>query len=200
MNENAPTGPKNSVILVFGLGGVGKSTLARKLSEHLDLRLIHPSSIIRDLVQGREPDLEHTIANDGFWEQPEGAHLLQERLHHTTPVDVSVHEILLQEVQKGDIVIDTWSLPWLTDLGFRIKLEAPLPVRARRAARRAGTPYSEALTRIRNKDEDTRNLFLHLYGFDISANTARFDLVLDTSRLHPEEVFQRALLAYLEQL
>lgn len=187
MLENAPTDPEG-VILIFGLAGTGKSTLAKSLASHLGLRLIHPSGILRDLLLGRNPDLQHTVCNDGFWETPEGARLLHDRLNEEVPVDVRAHEIMLAEVERGNVVMDTWSLPWLTDKGFRIKLKASLDVRAARAARRAGISQTEARARISQKDEDTRALFLRLHGFDILRDEAHFHLELETDKMGADEV------------
>lgn len=203
MSENASTAPKssngNEVVLIFGQAGSGKSTLAKALSLHLSLRLVHPSGIIRDLLAGREPNVESTIANDGYWETDEGARRLRNRLREKNPIDVQVHEILLREVERGTVVIDTWSLPWLTAAGFRIKLEASLPVRAQRAAQRAGIPYSTALARVVQKDNDTRDLFLRLYGFDIVKDAARFDLVINTEHVDADEVLRLSLEAWKPQ-
>lgn len=202
MSENAPIARsgrvRNGVILVFGLAGAGKSTLAKGLSKQLGLRLIHPSGIIRDLLACREPDIGSTVANDGYWESDKGFKQLRDRLREETPVDVRVHEILLREVERGNVVIDTWSLPWLSEAGFRIKLEAPLSVRAVRAAGRAGISYGEALSRIAQKDQDTRELFLRLHGFDIMRDLAHFDLVLDTDETGAEEILRRSVEAWVD--
>lgn len=122
--------------------------------------------------------------------------MLSDRLRERVPVDVRAHQIMLEEVDRGNVVMDTWSLPWLTDKGYRLKLTAPLEVRAARAARRAGIPLGEARQRISQKDEDTRALFLRLHGFDIFEDAARFDLVVNTEELNENEVFQTVLRHY----
>lgn len=181
-----------TVILVFGLAGSGKSSLARRLAEEFGLRKVHPSGIMRDLLEGREAVPDSSKPNEGYWETEAGAAVLRARLEEDEPVDVRVDKILLREVEKGNVVIDTWSLPWLTEKGTRIHLTAPLEVRAGRAAARAGIEKDEARLLIDKKDKDTRALFLRLYGFDILTEHDVFDCAIDTGHLTQEQVFARA--------
>lgn len=186
--------PTESVIIVFGLAASGKSTLASRLARHLGLRVVHPSGVMRQLLAGQSVIAEESVANDGFWESPEGSRILDSRLEQSKPVDVEANDILLQEVTKGDVVIDSWSLPWLTNRGLRIHLKAPLAVRARRAAERAGITPEEAAVLIAKKDEDTRTLFVRLYGFDIFRDLdGRFDLTIETEGFSGDDVFGRVL-------
>jgi len=181
------------VLIVFGLAGSGKSTLVARLALEFGLRKVHPSGVMRDLLAGRQVRPEASLANDGYWESAEGAQILDARLDHQEPVDLEADRILLSEVAKGEVAIDSWSLPWLTDKGLRIHLTAPLEVRSRRAAARGHLDLQTARERIAKKDEDTRQLFLRLYGFDIARPAPDlFDLTLDTATLSSEEVFFQA--------
>jgi cytidylate kinase len=191
--------PNERVVIVFGLAGSGKSTLAKRLSSEFGLRKVHPSGVMRDLLEGKVVDPEASRANDGFWETEEGARILEDRLSDDEPVDVAANDILLGEVEKGDVVIDSWSLPWLTNKGVRFYLSAPLEVRAERAAERGGTSPGKTAQLIDKKDNDTRQLFLRLYGFDIKTDHQVFDQTIDTSDLSADDVFHRVC-GYLKRL
>ena len=155
---------------------------------------------MRQLLTGRAAVPEESVANDGFWESPEGAQILKSRLREAKPVDIEANEILLREVARGEVVIDSWSLPWLTDKGVRIHLKTPLEVRARRAAERAGIAVEEAALLIGQKDEDTRELFSRLYGFDIFTDfEGRFQVTIETEGLSGDEVLGEVL-GFLERL
>jgi cytidylate kinase len=181
------------VIIVFGFSGSGKSTLTRSLAREYGLRVVHPSGILRDLYEGKRVDLERTRYNTGFWESDEGLALFTGRLEEQEPLDLVSDRILLQEVERGGVVIDSWSLPWLTKKGRRIYLKAALEVRARRVASRSGIVYERALAAAVLKDEGTRQLFRRTYGFDIATEHDVFDLVIDTDTLDAEEVLAKAL-------
>lgn len=181
------------VIVVFGLAGAGKSTLARGLGDRLGLRVIHSSGLLRDLMEGRAADRQHSRCNDGYWETPEGFRRLEQRLHDPVPLDVLANELLLEEVEAGQVVIDSWALPWLSPKGYKLALRASLAVRAGRAAVRAGLPLAEVEPRIAQKDEQTRALFRRLYGFDLIRDWQVFNRVIDCDHLTAAEVLERAL-------
>lgn len=182
------------VVIIFGLAGCGKSTLANGLGKALGLRVIHPSGIMRDLLEKGEVDLRTTRQNDGYWETDEGSRVLRERLNDSEPVDLAADRILLKEVEKGDVVIDSWSLPWLSRQGIKIRLEASRDIRAQRAAKRGGVPFEQTRVRIAEKDEDTRQLFLRLYGFDIAQDLEGiFHHVINTELLSANQVLDQAL-------
>jgi len=178
-------------IIIFGFSGSGKSTLANRLGEKYGLRVVHPSGILRDLYENKKVDLAHTRYNQGFWESPEGIHLFQSRLKEEEPLDVISDKILLREIQKGKVVIDSWSLPWLTTLGYRIYLQADLDVRAKRVSLRSEISYQTAREIVMMKDRETTRLFQRLYGFNIEKDHNVFNLVVDTNKLSQEEVLVR---------
>lgn len=178
-------------IIIFGFSGSGKSTLANRLGEKYGLRVIHPSGILRDLLENKPVDLAHTRYNRGFWESPAGIHLFKSRLEEKEPLDVISDKILLQEIQKGKVVIDSWSLPWLTDLGYRIYLQADLDIRAKRVSLRSGISYQQAREIAAMKDKETTLLFQRLYGFNIEQDHNVFNLVVDTNKLNEKEVLAR---------
>lgn len=180
----------DDVIIIFGFSGAGKSTLANRLAAHYGMRVIHPSGILRDLLEGRIPDIANSQYNQGFWESPEGVKLFKERLLTDVPMDVLADQILLQEVAKGNVVIDSWSLPWLTDKGYKIYLEASPEIRAKRVSLRSGISYDSALERITMKDTETCKMFKKSYGFDIARDHDVFDLKLDTDHLTEEETYR----------
>lgn len=181
------------VILVFGLAGAGKSTLARGLGERLGLRVIHASSLLRDLMDGRSVDLAHSRSNQGYWETPEGSARLEQRLQDEVPLDVVANRLLLEEIQRGRVIVDSWALPWLSPTGHKLALQVSLPLRAQRAALRAGLAVADVLPRIERKDEQTRQLFLRLYGFDLMQDWHVFHQVIEGDALSPEQMLEKAL-------
>ncbi|MBU0667011.1 MAG: cytidylate kinase family protein [Nanoarchaeota archaeon] len=187
----------NKIIVLFGFSGSGKSTIANQIGSNYNLRVIHPSGILRDLYEGKTVDLENTRYNTGFWESNDGIRLFKSRLDKDIPLDVLSDRILLNEVAKGNVVIDTWSLPWLTNTGLKIYLKADLSVRAQRVSKRSNISYESALDIVNMKDDETRCLFQRIYGFDIR-NDDVFDLVLDTNKISQEQVF-RVVCGFVEE-
>lgn len=186
-------------IILFGFSGSGKSTVANLVGEKYGLRVVHPSGILRDLFEGKDVDIDNTRYNTGFWESEEGVKLFRSRLNEEEPLDVVSDRILVEEIRKGNVIIDSWSLPWLTDKGRKIYLQADLEVRAQRIAKRSQISYERALDIVAMKDEETRNLFKRLYWFDIKQDHDVFDYIINTNNLTKNEVF-RSVCDYLERM
>lgn len=178
-------------IILFGFSGSGKSTIANLVAEKYALRVIHPSGILRDLYERKVIDLNNTRYNTGFWESEEGIRLFNSRLNEEEPLDVISDRILIKEIRKGNVVIDSWNLPWLTNEGIKIYLQADLEIRAQRVAKRSKISYDRTLEVVTMKDEETRKLFQRLYDFDIKRDHDVFDYVTDTNYLTKKEVFEQ---------
>jgi CMP/dCMP kinase len=178
-------------VILFGFSGSGKSTIANLVGEKYGLRIIHPSGILRDLYERKNVDISETRYNTGFWESEEGVRLFNSRLDEEEPLDVISDRILVEEIRKGNVVIDSWSLPWLTTEGTKIYLQAKLEIRAQRVAKRSDIGYERALEVVAMKDEETKKLFKRLYGFDIRQDHDIFDYVINTNYLTKSEVFER---------
>ena len=114
--------------------------------------------------------------------------LLKNRLSDKTPADMISDQYLLLEINKGKVVMDSWSMPWLTKKGHKVFLQAPLQVRAERVAKRSKISVSEARKTIRAKDNDTRKLFKRIYGFDIARDHEVFDQKIDTHTQSAREI------------
>jgi len=181
----------NTTIIIFGFSGSGKSTLAKSLGQHYALRVIHPSSILRNLCEGKPINLSNTTSNRGFWEHKKGIQLFKSRLNQDQPLDVVSDKILLREVKKGDVVIDSWSLPWLSKSGLKIYLKTDFEVRARRVAKRSKLTLATARRIVFLKDKETCKLFKRVYGFDIKHDHSVFDIILNTNNLSKLQVFKR---------
>lgn len=184
---------KNKIILIFGFSGSGKSSIADLLGKKFRLRVVHPSSILRNLLEKKSVDIKRTRAGKGFWESKKGMALYKSRLNSARPLDMVSDQILLREIKKGNLVMDSWTMPWLSKTGVKIFLSAPLNIRAGRVARRSKVPEKEARIAIQTRDQENRKLFRRLYGFDIKKDTHVFDYIINTPHLNKQQVFQKAL-------
>ncbi len=164
--------------------GSGKSTVAKRLAAKYGLGYFSGGNALKTLAQeeGYDPDIR------GWWETPQGRKFLQQRMGDPA-FDKKIDKKLLELAEQGNVVFDSWTMPWLLDEGFKIWLEASPQVRARRVVKRDGISIEEAVTALREKDEKTREIYKSLYGFDLGHDLSPFDLVLATDELGPDEVF-----------
>ena len=167
------------------MAGIGKSTLAKKLAQRYRLKYYSGGDILKTLAmkEGHKP-LER-----GWWESEEGMRFLQNRSKNPR-FDHAVDEKLLEIAQQGNVVLDSWTMPWLLEKGFKVWLEASPEERANRIARRDRVSFGEALKALKRKEEATKAIYKQLYGFNLGEGFSPFHLILDTSNLKSEEVFQ----------
>lgn len=125
----------------------------------------------------------------GWWESDEGKRFLKRRVEDQA-FDKKVDEKLLRWARSGNIVLDSWTMPWLFKGGFKIWLEASPRVRARRLAKRNSISLQAALKAIREKDAKTKVIYKDLYGFDLGEDFSPFDMILDADDLSADEVFE----------
>ena len=176
-------------ICVCGMTGCGKSTIAKRLAEKYGLRYLSGGNALKALAieAGYKP------AEIGWWETDEGMRFLQRRIEDSE-FDKKVDRKLLELAKQGNVVLDSWTMPWLLKEGFKVWLEVSSNVRARRLAVRDGISVERASEVLKVKDEITRAIYKSLYGFDLGNDLSPFDLILDANELSADEVFNAVCL------
>jgi cytidylate kinase len=185
-NEKVKSAPEKKVVVcISGMAGTGKSTLSKKLAKKYKLRYYSGGDALKALAAEEGYD----SSSRGWWESPEGLGFLEKR-EKNLKFDKAVDDKLLEYAQQGNILLDSWTMPWLLKTGFKIWLVASVEKRAERIAKRDGIPAKEALQVLKEKEARTRTIYKKLYGFRLGEDFEPFDLVLDTDALNAGEVFQ----------
>jgi cytidylate kinase len=180
---------KKIVLCISGMTGSGKSTVAKKLAAKYGLDYISGGNALKSSAQEKGYDSEIR----GWWETSQGLKFLQQRMGDST-FDRRVDEKLLELAKQGNVVLDSWTMPWLLNKSFKIWLDASPEVRAMRVVKRDGISMEEALKALTEKDEKTGEIYKKLYGFDLGHDFSPFDFVLSTDELDPKEVFHAVCL------
>ena len=176
---------KKIVICISGMAGTGKSTLSKKLAEKYNLKCYSGGDALKELAKAEGYD----VSRQGWWESPEGLNFLKERVNDPK-FDKAVDAKLLKYAQQGNVLLDSWTMPWLLNEGFKIWLMASIEKRAARVAERDKITVNEAFKVLEEKEDRTKAIYKKLYGFVLGEDFAPFDLVLDTDNLNAEEVFE----------
>lgn len=175
---------KPVVICICGMAGSGKSTVGQKLSQKYGLAYFSGG----DALRARAIEEGYKSSDLGWWESEEGMRFLRDREQDHT-FDRLVDRKLLEMAEKGNVVIDSWTMPWLLKKGFKIWLEASASRRAARIAKRDRMSFEDASKALESKEKRTKNIYKKLYGFDLGEDFAPFHLILDTDNLDAGEVF-----------
>jgi cytidylate kinase len=178
-------GKSNAVIVcVCGLAGSGKSTLAMRLAGKYGLRYFSGGDALRALAI----DEGYGDAERGWWESSEGMRFLRLRVRDSE-FDRAIDGKLLEFAREGNTVLDSWTMPWLLDGGFKVWLEASFQKRVQRVAMRDRISLQEASEALKRKESRTEEIYRKLYGFSLGEDFEPFHLVLDTDMLRADEVF-----------
>jgi cytidylate kinase len=164
------------IIAISGLTGSGKNTLGELLAKKLGYKLICPT--FKDLAA------KEGISLMEFQKKAEGDH----------NIDRKFDDVLKEQVTEtnGNCVVTTWLGPWIVEAGIRIKVSAPLEVRAKRIATRDKMTIAEAKKHVKERDEENRKRYRAVYGIDIY-DEKKFDAILDSGKHKPEELLEMCL-------
>jgi len=176
---------KKVVICISGLAGTGKSTLSKKLAKKYNLKCYSGGDALKELAKVEGYD----ASREGWWESPEGLSFLKKR-ENDAKFDRAVDAKLLEYAEQGNVLLDSWTMPWLLKGGFKIWLMASIEKRAARVAGRDKITVDEAFKILEEKEARTKAIYQKLYGFVLGGDFAPFDMVLDTDNLSADEVFE----------
>jgi cytidylate kinase len=176
---------KHMVICISGMAGTGKSTLAKKLAQKYGFDYYSGGDALKVLAS----EEGYNASQPGWWESPQGLKFLKQR-EGDAKFDRAVDQKLLEYTEKGNVLLDSWTMPWLIKSGFKIWLLASMEKRAARVAQRDQITVEQALKVLKEKEDRTKGIYEKLYGFMLGEDFKPFNLVLDTESLNAEEVFQ----------
>jgi cytidylate kinase len=176
---------KKIVVCISGMAGTGKSTLAKKLAQKYKLKYYSGGDALKELAK----DEGYNPSSRGWWESPGGLSFLRKR-EKNLKFDKAVDDKLLEYAQQGNVLLDSWAMPWLLKTGFKIWLVASEEKRAERIAKRDKIAVKKALQVLKEKEARTKAIYKKLYGFTLGEDFDPFNLVLGTDNLDAGEVFQ----------
>jgi cytidylate kinase len=176
---------KKTVICISGMAGTGKSTLSKRLAQKYNLAYYSGGDALKALAQAEG----YNASVEGWWESPEGLKFLSERVNNPK-FDKAVDDKLLEYASQGNVLLDSWTMPWLLKSGYKIWLLASLEKRAARVAQRDKMTVEEAFKVLKEKEAHTKTIYKKLYGFVLDEDFEPFDLVLDTDNLTANDVFE----------
>ena len=175
-------------IIISGMPASGKTTVAGILSRRLNRRTVGIGDVLKEIAGERG----YKISGEGWWETPEGMRFHKER-DSNPEFDKEADKRLISLVKKGDVIVTSYTAPWIADEGFKIWLSAEESNRAERMAKRDNTDLGKADKATRMRDREDHDLYKSLYNFELGKDLKPFDLVVDTNDITADEVAERIL-------
>lgn len=166
-------------IIISGLPASGKSTVAGILSKKLHIRAINVGDILKSKFSA--------TGSKSYWDTERGFLALEER-EKNTEIDKSVDMKVLKIIKKGNIIITSYVMPWLSNVGFKVWLDASDEERAKRLAKRDKISVEKAREILKKRDKENYLLYKRLYNIKIGKDKKPFDLIINTDYLTPSKV------------
>ncbi len=163
------------IIAVSGPAGSGKTTQALKLAKHFGLKYHSAGMIFREIAREQGISIEELS-----------------RIAASDPsIDVEIDRRTMEKAAKDNIVIDGHLAAWILmdTADVKILVTAPLDIRIKRIAERDGKSFEEAMKETIRREYLQARRFLEYYGLE-PWNSGFFDIVIDTSRMDPDETFE----------
>lgn len=175
-------------IVVSGLPAVGKTTVSRRVAEELRKPIVGGGDVLKEMAveEGYKP------GGDDWWDTAEGMKFLKER-KRKQGFDREVDARLIQKARKGDVIITSYPVPWLTEDGIKVWLTGSVDSRAARMAKRDGIPVTKCRDILSIRDVENYKLYKKIYGIEFGKDLKPFDLVVETDNIHEPRVAEIVL-------
>ena len=174
-------------IIISGPPAIGKTTVAKGLAEEFDLVHLSGGDILKELAKDKGFD---TKGND-WWDTQEGMNFLIER-QENSEFDKNVDDKLKKLFSKGNVVITSYTLPWLVDGGVKIWLDGSKENSAQRMTIRDNLSETDALGIVQKRYNENKIIYKTLYGFEFGEDLSVFNKIIETDDLDAKQVLELA--------
>lgn len=168
----------NLGIVIAGLPAVGKTTIAQELAKEFNINLYNGGDILKMLAN----EMGYATLGNDWWDTREAKKFMSER--RSNPLfDKEVDQKLVELVKSGNVIITSYTLPWLAPQSLKFWLKGSLSNRAKRMANRDNIAVDTAVEIIQERDIENTGIYRKLYGFEFGSDLSVFDFILNTDLL-----------------
>ena len=177
---------KKSIVL-SGPPAIGKTTVAKGLADEFNLKYLSGGDILKELAS----EQGFSSAGNDWWDTEDGMKFLDQRKNNPE-FDKKVDEKLIQLFETGNVVITSYTLPWLTDNGIKIWLDGSVENSAKRMQNRDNMDKNLALDVVKKRYNENKIIYKNLYNFEFGDDLSVFDKIIQTDGLNAEQVLDIA--------
>jgi cytidylate kinase len=174
-------------IIISGPPAIGKTTIAKGLAKEFGLKYLSGGDVLKEMAKEEGFRTER----DDFWDTKAGMNFLNMRKGNSE-FDKKVDEKLKKIFLNKDVVITSYTLPWLVKDGIKIWLAGSKENSAKRMTIRDGISLESALKIVKTRYKENKMLYKKLYGFSFGDDLSVFDEVISTDGLGPYKVLKLA--------
>jgi len=174
-------------IIISGPPAVGKTTIAKGIAEEFGLTHLSGGDILKELAE----EEGFKTGGDDWWDTQEGMNFLSQR-QENSEFDKKVDDKLKKHFLDGNVVITSYTLPWLVEGGVKIWLEGSKENSAQRMTARDNLSKDNALEIVQKRYQENKKIYKALYGFEFGKDLSLFDKVIETDGLDASQVLDIA--------
>ena len=174
-------------IVVSGPPAIGKTTVAKGLAKEFNLNYLSGGDILKELAN----EQGFSSSGDDWWDTEDGMKFLNQRKENSE-FDKKVDEKLIQLFEKGNVVITSYTLPWLIDTGIKLWLSGTVENSAKRMQNRDNMDASSALEVVNKRFNENKLIYKNLYNFEFGDDLSVFDKIIQTDGINAEQVLEIA--------
>ena len=174
-------------IIISGPPAIGKTTIAKGLAKEFDLVHLSGGDILKELAEEEGFDTKR----DDWWDKQEGMNFLSKR-QENSEFDKKVDDKLKKLFSKGDVVITSYTLPWIVKGGVKIWLAGSKENSTQRMITRDNLSKNDALEIVQKRYNENKVIYKTLYGFVFGEDLSVFDKIIETDDLNAEQVLEIA--------
>ena len=165
-------------VVISGSAAVGKTTLAHALAKEFGFKLYNGGDILKEIARQQG----YSVTGNDWWDSNEAIGFMKERKKNSI-YDRQVDEKLTNIAKKGNVIITSHTLPWLTPEPITIWLSASPQKRSERMSKRDKISIKEALSIVRMRDKENKKIYKKIYGAKFGDGLEVFDFMINTELL-----------------
>ena len=174
-------------IIISGPPAIGKTTIAKGLAKEFGLVHLSGGDILKELAEEEGFDTRR----DDWWDTQEGMNFLGKR-QENSEFDKKVDDKLKKLFSKGNVVITSYTLPWLVDGGVKIWLSGSKKNSVQRMTIRDNLSETDALGIVQKRYNENKIIYKTLYGFEFGEDLSVFNKIIETDDLDAKQVLELA--------
>lgn len=160
------------IITIGGFAGTGTTTIAKLLSEKLDISYVSTGSIFRQMAKER------------------GMSILEfgEFAENNDSIDIEIDKKQAELAKSSsDLILEGRLSAYFVDADLKLYLYAPLDIRAERIANRESEDIDLAKHNIEIREKSEALRYKDIHNIDIH-NMDIYDLVINSGTFNPESI------------
>ena len=178
-----------------GPPAIGKTTVAKGLAKEFNLNYLSGGDILKELAS----EEGFSSSGDDWWDTEDGMKFLNQRKENSE-FDKKVDKRLIELFEKGDVVITSYTLPWLIDNGIKLWLDGTVENSAKRMQTRDNVDEFSALKVVNKRFNENKLIYKNLYNFEFGDDLSVFDKIIQTNEKNADQVLEIAKSAVRELL